>query len=205
MAEITKSFFKVSPSAGADNAALTITSLSAHTGRVSRSATFTVKTTQTPVVTKTVTVKQSPKTEFITVDPIADVPAAGGKITITGKSNVAMIGCNLKAICSEFQVAGVAATFDTAISGDPGATAEYSFSVKVLIAVNTSARAKTYTLSFSRGAFASASAEKKVTVQIKQLAAAPTLTLDTEAPTLAAAASATATVNITSNADWTLS
>lgn len=205
MAEITKSFFKVSPSAGADNAALTITSLSAHTGRLSRSATFTVKTTQTPVVTKTVTVKQSPKTEFITFDPIADVPAAGGKITITGKSNVAIIGCNLRTSCSDFTVAGVAATFDTAISGDPGATAEYTFSVKLLVAANTTARAKTIAFVLSRGAFASASADKKITLSLRQLAAAPTLTVDTEAPTLAAAASATATVNVTSNADWTLS
>lgn len=205
MAEITKSFFKVSPSAGADNAALTITALSAHTGRSSRSATFTVKTTQTPVVTKTVTVKQSPKAEFLTVDAVADVPAAGGKITITGKSNASIIGCSTRALCSDLQAAGVAATFDTAIPGDPGAAAEYSFSFKFNVVANTSAKQKLITLYLSPGAYVNATLGTKVQIRITQLAAAPTLTLDTEAPTLAAAASATATVNVTSNADWTLS
>ena len=106
-----------------------------HTGRSSRTTTATFSASG--VDSKTLTITQSGATEFVSIDATATVAKTGGSVTISGTSNSSKltftetgtdgIGIDLPA---SYTANSVSTSNGAAISGDPGATQAYSFSIR---------------------------------------------------------------------------
>lgn len=168
MAEsLTKGGFTLTPKAGTGNAKVSI-SCSERTGRVATSpVTFTAKMDGFSV-SKSVSVVQAGKPEFVTVNNSAVAVAKKGEtVTITGVSNTSKLSfsCTASEVTfNSYTANGASATNGVAIAGDPGASAQYAFSIPVTVSVNTTASSKTYTLNIT------AEGGQKTTVVLTQLA-----------------------------------
>ena len=140
------------PKTGTGNAQIKINSVSPYTGRADRS-------TQVPgkIVGKsnavTVTVLEKAADEFITPDGLTINVAKGGEtIHVTGKSNSKLLTFTWKtnfgiANVTSFKVNGsTTAKSGTAITGDPGATGEYTYDVTVVVPKNETIKARSATL-----------------------------------------------------------
>lgn len=184
----------------------------AHTGRVARTytATGTATGVSTPV---TINVTQTAKTEFVQFanEGTASIEKTGGTLTITGTSNTKTLtfsflespSLTLPAVTS-YQVAGSAAESGVAIPGDPGATAEYTFTVQFTdIPENEEINPLTCTL------VATAEGGQSAQCVITQAAGDPylyvteegTTTVSVTIPTEGTPAQA---IQILSNTDWTI-
>lgn len=150
MAEsLTKGGFTLTPKTGTGNAKVSI-SCSERTGRVDTSpVTFTAKMDGFSV-SKSVSVVQKGKPEFVTVNNSAvAVDKKGETVTITGVSNTSKLSfsCTANEVTfSSYTANGASATNGVAITGDPGASAQFAFSIPVTVSVNTTASSKSYTL-----------------------------------------------------------
>lgn len=153
MAEnLIKGGFTLTPKTGTGNAKVSI-SCSERTGRVDTSpVTFTAKMNGFSV-SKSVSVVQKGKPEFVTVNNSAVAVAKKGEtVTITGVSNTSKLSFSCAAdevTFSSYTANGASATNGVAITGDPGASAQYAFSIPVTVSVNTTASSKTYTLNIT--------------------------------------------------------
>ena len=150
MAEsLTKGGFTLTPKTGTGNAKVSI-SCSERTGRVATSpVTFTAKMDGFSV-SKSVSVVQTGKPEFVTVNNSAvAVDKKGGTVTITGVSNTSKLSFSCpddEVTFSSYTANGASATNGVAITGDPGASAQYAFSIPVTVSANTTASSKRYTM-----------------------------------------------------------
>lgn len=168
MAEsLTKGGFTLTPKTGTGNAKVSI-SCSERTGRVATSpVTFTAKMDGFSV-SKSVSVVQAGKPEFVTVNNSAvAVDKKGETVTITGVSNTSKLSfsCTANEVTfSSYTANGASATNGVAITGDPGASAQFAFSIPVTVSVNTTASSKTYTLNIT------AAGGQKTAVVLTQLA-----------------------------------
>ena len=150
MAEsLTKGGFTLTPKTGTGNAKVSI-SCSERTGRVDTSpVTFTAKMNGFSV-SKSVSVVQAGKPEFVTVNNSAvAVDKKGETVTITGVSNTSKLSFSCAAdevTFSSYTANGASATNGVAIAGDPGASAQYAFSIPVTISANTTESSKRYTM-----------------------------------------------------------
>lgn len=168
MAEsLTKGGFTLTPKTGTGNAKVSI-SCSERTGRVDTSpVTFTAKMDGFSV-SKSVSVVQKGKPEFVTVNNSAvAVDKKGETVTITGVSNTSKLSFSCpdsEVTFSSYTANGASATNGVAISGDPGASAQFAFSIPVTVSVNTTASSKTYTLNIT------AAGGQKTAVVLTQLA-----------------------------------
>lgn len=131
----------VNPSQGSGNATVNVSSNAPHTGRNVRTTTLTI--TAANVEAKTVNVTQQGKPAY--VDAIDNVAAekGGQNVTISGKSNAAKLTFSLGngnlnvTLPTKYKAGGVETNNGTAISGDPGASAEYDFSIVITVPENT--------------------------------------------------------------------
>lgn len=168
MAEsLTKGGFTLTPKTGTGNAKVSI-SCSERTGRVDTSpVTFTAKMNGFSV-SKSISVVQKGKPEFVTVNNSAvAVDKKGETVTITGVSNTSKLSFSCAAsevTFSSYTANGASATNGVAITGDPGASAQFAFSIPVTVSVNTTASSKTYTLNIT------AAGGQKTAVVLTQLA-----------------------------------
>lgn len=176
MAEVKQNGIVVSPSKGSGDTTLQVKAEIANRGnRVSQLAAFEVEGTGV-TEKKQFVANHLPAAEFIEFDnkkPAVD--KGGGTVTLTGKSNSQkitfskgtgdIIGANLAAI--KFTANGVAATSGTAISGDPGAKAKYSFSLTLTAAANETIEARTQQI------IATAEGGQKATATLNQTAGDP--------------------------------
>ena len=150
MAEsLTKGGFTLTPKTGTGNAKVSI-SCSERTGRVDTSpVTFTAKMNGFSV-SKSVSVVQAGKPEFVTVNNSAvAVDKKGETVTITGVSNTSKLSFSCpdnEVTFSNYTANGASATNGVAIAGDPGASAQYAFSIPVTISANTTESSKRYTM-----------------------------------------------------------
>lgn len=150
MAEsLTKGGFTLTPKTGTGNAKVSI-SCSERTGRVATSpVTFTAKMDGFSV-SKSVSAVQEGKAEFVTLNKTAvSVDKRGETVTITGVSNTSKLSFSCAAdevTFDSYTANGAAAANGVAIAGDPGASAQYAFSIPITVSVNTTASSKTYTL-----------------------------------------------------------
>lgn len=150
MAEsLTKGGFTLTPKTGTGNAKVSI-SCSERTGRVDTSSvTFTAKMDGFSV-SKSISVVQKGKPEFVTVNNSAvAVDKKGETVTITGVSNTSKLSFSCAAdevTFSSYTANGASATNGVAITGDPGASAQFAFSIPVTVSANTTASSKSYTL-----------------------------------------------------------
>lgn len=131
----------VNPSQGSGNATVNVSSSAPHTGRNVRTTVLTI--TAANVEAKTVNVTQQGKPAYI--DTIENVAAekGGQNVTISGKSNAAKLTFTLGTgnlevtLPSTYTAGGVSTSNGAAISGDPGASAEYDFSIVITVSENT--------------------------------------------------------------------
>lgn len=176
MAEVKQNGIVVNPSTGSGDTTLQVKAETANRGnRVAQTATFEVEGTGVAKKQQFVA-SHLPSAEFIEFDsknPAVD--KSGGTITLTGKSNSKkitfskgtgdIIKANLEAI--KFTANGAGATSGTAISGDPGAKAKYSFSLTLTAAENETIEARTQQI------IATADGGQKATATLNQTAGDP--------------------------------
>lgn len=147
-------------------------------------------------------VTQAGRTEFVTVSDVS-APKGGGNVTITGKSNSSKLNFALGAgditvtLPASYSAGGATTTNNTAITGDPGASAEFSFSITIEIPKNTTVATK------SRKITVTAAGGQIATANISQAAGDPTLSVTPATVTLDAEGTAVA-VSVTSNTNWSV-
>lgn len=176
----------------------------AHTGRVTRSTTAVFAASG--VEPKTLTINQAGKTEFVTLDATAAVAKGGGTVTITGTSNSSKLTFSLTGpngiglvLPASYTANSVTTTNGAAITGDPGAAQQYSFSITFSgIGENTTIEALTSQLTVTDDAGNAA------TCTITQAAGDAYLTISPSTINLTAEGTAVS-VSVSSNASWTIS
>ena len=104
-----------------------------NTGRNSRQTTAVFSASG--VESKTLTIIQAGKTEFVDIADTSAVAKNGGTVTITGTSNSSKLTFSLTGsnninltLPSSYLAASVNTNNGASITGDPGATGEYTFS-----------------------------------------------------------------------------
>lgn len=176
MAEVKQNGVVVNPSTGSGDTTLQVKAETANRGnRVAQIATFEVEGAGV-TEKKQFVAKHLPADEFIEFDnknPAVD--KGGGTVTLTGKSNSSkitfskgtgdIISANIVAI--KFTANGAGATSGTAISGDPGAKAKYSFSLTLTAAANETIKSRTQQI------IATANGGQKTTTTLNQTAGDP--------------------------------
>ena len=131
---------KVTPESGSGNATVNVSSSAVHTGRNVRSTVLTI--TAANVEAKTVSVTQQGKPAFVDAQDNATAAKGGQNVTISGKANSAKLTFTLGtgnlevSLPSNYTAGGVTTTNGNAISGDPGASAEYDFSIVINVPAN---------------------------------------------------------------------
>lgn len=140
------------PKTGTGNAQIKINSTTPYKGRSNRTTEISGK-----IVGKsnsvTVTVVETAAAEYITPDGLSINVAKGGEtIHVTGKSNSKILTFKWNtnfgiANVTSFKVNGsTTATSGTAITGDPGATGEYTYDVTVVVPKNETIKVRFATL-----------------------------------------------------------
>lgn len=198
------SWLQVTPQSGSGNDTIS-NSANEHTGRVARTGTVTV-TGVGVSEHATYQVTQSPKAEFVSFDNGTEMsaPKGGGAVTVAGKSNSSKLtfkwnGSVLDVtIPNTYTANGSSATNSQAISGDPGATAEFAFSIELTFPANSEVE------EVQRILIVEASGGQSKQITIKQAAGDATLTVDPTEITIPQDGSAQ-TVQVTSNTTWTVS
>lgn len=176
MAEVKQNGVVVNPSTGSGDTTLQVKAETANRGnRVVQIATFEVEGAGV-AVKKQFVANHLPADEFIEFDNKSPaVDKGGGTITLTGKSNSKKItfskgtGLIIKADLAviKFTANGAAAISGTAISGDPGAKAKYSFSLTLTAEANETIEARTQQI------IAKADGGQKATATLNQTAGDP--------------------------------
>lgn len=196
------------PKTGTGNAQIQINSATPYKGRTNR-------TTEIPgkIVGKsnsvTVTVVETAAAEYITPDGLSINVAKGGEtIHVTGKSNSKILtftwktNFGLPAVTSYKVNGSVTATSGTAISGDPGAKAEYTYDVTIVVPKNETITARSATLEI-KGEGASV----VKTITITQALGDSYLYLNSQGTTTATitipAGGGAQTLKVLSNDEWT--
>lgn len=131
----------VNPSSGSGNATVNVSSSAEHTGRNVRTTVLTI--TAANVEAKTVNVTQQGKPAYVDAVDAATAEKGGQNVTISGKSNAAKLTFSLGTgnleitLPTTYIAGGVQTNNGNAISGDPGASAEYDFSIVITVPENT--------------------------------------------------------------------
>lgn len=202
----------LNPMSGQGNATVQNTA-TVHTGRVQRETTVTgVATGVSP--NKTYTVIQKPKAEFVSFDNGTEITVSkeGGSLTIKGKSNSAKLAFSLVdnvegtdndlslTLPGTYTAAGAETANEAAITGDPGASSEYEFSITF------TGIAENLTINELQCALAVVAGDNAATAQItiKQTAGDPTFSFDSESITIEATGEAVSQ-GVKSNTSWSLS
>lgn len=202
----------LNPMSGQGNATVQNTA-TVHTGRVQRETTVTgVATGVSP--NKTYTVIQKPKAEFVSFDNGTEITVSkeGGSLTIKGKSNSAKLGFSLVdnaegtdndlslTLPGTYTAAGASTANSAEITGDPGASSEYEFSITF------TGIAENLTINELQCALAVEAGDNAATAQItiKQTAGDPTFSFDSGSITIEATGEAVSQ-GVKSNTSWSLS
>ena len=187
------------PSSGSMNGTVNVSG-SKHTGRNQRSGKLTFKADGAPDVERPV--NQAGRTEFVSVSDVS-APKGGGNVTITGKSNSSKLNFALGVgditvtLPTRYSAGGATTPNNTAITGDPGASAEFEFSMTLAIPANSTVTNK------SRKITITAAGGQTATSTISQAAGDPVLSVAPTSITLDAEGAAVA-VTVTSNTNWTV-
>ena len=196
-----------SKTSGSGNDTVNVTAGADNTGRNARSTNMTFKAANCPDVERTVT--QAGKPEFVTIDSAAAIDKTGGTITISGVSNskkltfsLASGGSLVLTLPDNYTANSVSTANGANISGDPGASAEYPFSIQFAnVGANPTIVAKSCQLIVTDDAGHTA------TCTITQAAGDPTLSVSPASVALdwnAFSAGTSASFAVTSNTNWTV-
>jgi hypothetical protein len=197
-----------SKTSGSGNDTVNVTAGADNTGRNSRQTTVTFKAANCQDVERTVI--QAGKPEFVTIESAKSVDKAGvATLTITGTSNSSKLTFSLASggslpltLPSTYIANSVATNNGAAISGDPGATQEFPFSIAFTdIAANPTISARSVQL------IVTDNAGNTATCTITQAAGDPTLSVSPASVQLdwnAASAQTSASFTVTSNTNWSV-
>ena len=132
---------KVNPASGSGNATVNVSSASEHTGRKARTSTLTWKAANVQDVVRNVS--QAGKPEYVDIADAASADKAGKVVTISGVSNSAKLTFSFGTgdltnitLPNTYTANSVSTSNGAAISGDPGALAEYNFSITINVPAN---------------------------------------------------------------------
>lgn len=217
-------WLSINPSTGSGNGTIA-NSAAAHTGRVARSGSVTVQGAGVaePAVYQ---VTQEALAEFVNFDNGIEMAVSkdGGTISVTGKSNSSKLtfawitpqgqtqpeytpdgdeeyaGVDFPTIVlpAQYSAGGVSTDNGTAITGDPGAAAEFAFNIDIPFPANTVAVEVDRTLQVL------ANGAQVAQIVMKQAAADPTLSVSPQSITIPQSGTAV-NVNVTSNTTWSAS
>lgn len=195
------------PTGGSINTTITA---AAHTGRSNRTGVVTFTVTAGGSKTAKFNATQTAKAEFVSwAQSTYSATKSGGTVTMTGTSNSSKITFSLKSggsitatIPPTYTANSASTSNGGAISGDPGSTAQFSFSIGIVIPPNLTIDTKSCVI------VATPNSGTAVKATINQ--AAGDVTLDVSPTTITLPASGTASgddgkVNVTSNTSWTVS
>lgn len=142
------SWVKVTPSQGSGDATVNVSSQSEHTGRVARTSVLTWKAANVANVQRTV--NQAGKPEYVDIDDAASADKAGKVVTISGVSNSKKLTFSFGTgdltditLPGSYMANSVSTQNGADFSGDPGAAAEYNFSISITVPANDEINAKT--------------------------------------------------------------
>lgn len=139
------SWVKTTPSSGSGNATVNVSSNTPHTGRVARTTVLTWKAANVEDVQRAV--NQAGKPEFVDVADAASADKGGKVVTISGVSNSKRLTFSLGTgdlaitLPNSYTANSMTTSNGANISGDPGATQEYAFSIVVTVPANTTTSA----------------------------------------------------------------
>lgn len=198
------SWLNVTPQSGSGNGSIS-NSANAHTGRVARTGTVTV-TGVGVSVPATYKVTQTPKAEFASFDdgPEMSAPKTGGAVTVAGKTNSSKLTFKWQGeesdvtIPEKYQANGTPTNNGEPIADDPGATAEFAFSVELNFPANET------TEEVERILIVEANGGQSAQITIKQAAGDAILSVEPTEITIPQDGSAQ-TVQVKSNTTWTVS
>lgn len=138
---------KVTPASGSGDATVNVSSTAEHTGRKARTSVLTWKAANVADITRTVS--QAGKPEYVDIADAASADKAGKVVTISGESNSAKLTFSLGTgeltnitLPATYTANSVSTSNGSAISGDPGATAKYTFSISITVPANNDITAK---------------------------------------------------------------
>ena len=198
-----------SKTTGSGNDTVNVTAGSNNTGRNSRSTNMTFSASGVSDVVRQVT--QAGKPEFVTIESTKSVSKNGvATLTITGTSNSSKLTFSLASggtlvltLPTSYIANSVQTDNGVAITGDPGASAEYAFSIAFSnIAENATINALTAQL------IVTDNAGNEATCTITQAEGDATLSVSPESVQLdwnAYSESTSASFAVTSNTNWSVS
>ena len=196
-----------SKTSGSGNDTVNVTAGSDNTGRNARSTNMTFKAANCPDVVRQVS--QAGKPEFVSMQATAAVDKTGGTLTVSGTTNSSKLTFSLSSggtlvltLPSTYNANSVATNNGAAISGDPGATQEFPFSIQFAnIGSNPDVSAKTCQLIVTDDAGNTATCAITQAAGDAELSVSPSsVTLDWDANTSGTSAS----FAVTSNTNWTI-
>lgn len=135
------SWLNVTPTSGSGNGRVNVSSPAEHTGRNARTTTLTFTAANVDDVVRTVS--QAGKPEYVDIVGSATSNKDGTTVAISGKSNSSKLTFSLGSgtlsvnLPSTYIANSVPTSNGSAISGDPGASAEYNFSISIVVPANT--------------------------------------------------------------------
>lgn len=196
-----------SKTSGSGNDTVNVTAGTDNTGRNARSTNMTFKAANCEDVVRQVT--QAGKPEFVSIAGTAAIEKTGGTITISGTSNskkltfsLASGGTLVLTLPDNYTANSVSTANGANISGDPGATQEYAFSIQFAnVGANPTITAKSVQLIVTDDGGHTA------TCTITQAAGDSTLSVSPASVTLdwnAATAETSASFTVISNTNWTI-
>lgn len=196
-----------SKTSGSGNDTVNVTAGADNTGRSSRQTVMTFKAPNCSDVERTVI--QAGKPEFVTIQGTAAIDKAGGTITISGTSNSKKLTFSLASggtlsltLPANYTANSVSTANGANISGDPGASQEFQFSIQFAnVAANPDISSKSVQL------IVTDDAGNTATCTITQAAADPTLSVSPASVTLdwnAATEQTSASFTVTSNTNWSI-
>jgi len=196
-----------SKTTGSGNDTVNVTAGADNTGRNARSTNMTFKAANCEDVVRQVT--QAGKPEFVNIAGTAAIEKTGGTITISGTSNskkltfsLASGGTLVLTLPTSYTANSVTTNNGAEITGDPGATQEYAFSIQFAnVGANPTISARSCQLIVTDdGGHTS-------TCTITQAAGDPVLSVSPASVTLdwnAYTEETSASFAVTSNTNWTI-
>ena len=196
-----------SKTSGSGNDTVNVTAGADNTGRNARSTNMTFKAANCSDVVRQVT--QAGKPEFVTIDSTAAIEKTGGTITISGVSNSKKLTFSLASggtlsltLPTNYTANSVSTENGANISGDPGATQQYAFSIQFAnVGANPDIVAKSVQL------IVTDEGGHTATCTITQAAGDPVLSVSPESVTLdwnAYTEGTSASFTVSSNTNWSV-
>lgn len=203
MAELTKGWLTLDKSGGSGNDTVVATSNQNNTGRSSRSTTVTFKAVNCSDIVRTI--NQAGKPEFGTfTSSTAAAVKEGQTLTLTGTSNSSALTFSLGTdnigltLPDSYTAAGSTVTNGADITGDPGNTAEYNWSIQFTVPANATIDPLTCQVVVTDDAGATS------TCTITLAAGDATLSVSPASIDLPWDGSSSASFAVTSNTNWTV-